>query len=125
MSYASQIDAARSMIARKGANATWHVNTSTPDPSQPWNELSGVSQDYSVSIVLLPFDSFTRRMFGYSEGYAVPVGTVAGYMAGGYDFSPALRDTVSVEGHTYVVRAIDKINPDAAADILYVLELRQ
>jgi hypothetical protein len=125
VSYAAQAAQARTLIADKGTVAVWQVNGATVDPDEPWVQTSTNVDEYDVSIVLLPFDSTTMRMLGYSDRQEVPQGTVAGYMGGQTAFTPSLKDTVVVGSTTYSVEAVDRIAPDGATDILYVMELRQ
>ncbi len=125
MSYAGLISAAQRLIQEKGTACKWNQAQQTTIPGQPWEEISGIDIQHDTYIVLLPFDSVLRRMFGYADGRALPAGVVVGYVPGSEDFTPALRDTVLVDSKTYTVAAMDVINPNADKDIVYVVELHQ
>jgi hypothetical protein len=125
MSYDALITSAASLIQDKGVACTWRVADPTRDTDKPWDEDSTAYTDYSTYIVLLPFDSAARRMFGYAEGRTIPGGTVLGYVPGSTSFTPALRDLVVVGSTTYSVAAFDAVNPNADKDIVYVVELHR
>ena len=124
MTYAQDALDTREAIEEAGGACTWHSATVVVDDASPWNEVPSALTPHSHFIVVLPFDSYAR-MFGYAAGQAVPAGTELGLMAGHDDFTPTLRDTVTVGMETYSVKAFKTINPDGATDILYLLELRR
>lgn len=123
--YASQLQFATSLLKRKGAVCTWKRTSAHTDPAKPWNEVATTVDEYTVDIVFLPFDSVSRRMFGYADGTSMPAGTMVGYMAGQTTFTPQLRDQIAVGTKTYTVAAIDEINPDHDQAVLYIMELRR
>lgn len=124
MSYEAQLAAAQSMLSRKGAECTWRQVQQNSNSSEPWKEDAVTHTDHTVYVVFLPFDSTARRMLGYANDDAVPLGTMVGYMPG-QTFIPTLSDQIIVGSKTYSVKSIDTINPDMALDLLYVLELRR
>jgi len=125
MSYASIIATAQRLIQDKGAACIWRATTPVIGPSVPWREAGTATVDYPTFVVLLPFDSVARRMFGYGQGSTIPQGVRMGLMPGSTDFVPALRDTVVVGATTYTIGAFDVMNPDADKDIIYTLELHR
>lgn len=125
MSYAGLIAAALRLIKAKGVACTWYTTTPAVSPTQPWKEISSSQTGYSTHIVLLPFDSVTRRMFGYDGDRPIPVGSLVGYVPGSSTFSPSLRDTILVGSTTYTIAAFDALNPNADQDIVYIVELHR
>ena len=125
MSYSTLIAAALRLITTNGVACTWKSTNPVVDTSEPWKEQTAIESEYSTYVVLLPFDSSARRMFGYADGSPVANGTLLGYVPGSEVFVPSLRDTIEVGTKTYTIGAFDSINPDADKDIVYVLELHQ
>jgi hypothetical protein len=123
--YASMIAMAWRMLATKGAPCVWSKRTPVQDPAQPWLEVPAVAETYNTHIVVLPYETVARRVVGYVQGTTVPTGTLLGYVPGSTEFTPELRDMVTVGDETYGVAAIDIINPDSDEDVFYVVELRR
>lgn len=125
MSYASLIATAAKLIREKGVACKWRSARVTIDDAHPWKEAATTPLEYATYVVLLPFDSVARRMFGYLDGRPVPAGTLLGYVPGSESFAPKLRDTILVGTVVYTVGAFDILNPNADKDIIYVVELHR
>lgn len=113
MVYATQIAAAKRLIAAKGQSVTWKSITdgAPADPTKPWKPSSSSTINYTVSIVFLPDGRVNREFIRQLNGTEIPKGRLIGLMAA-VPFQPSLKDTVLRGSEVLTVEAIDPIMPN-------------
>jgi hypothetical protein len=119
-----QIATAVRLIAKYGQAVTWQiVNDGTPaDAAKPWKPSEATDTSNTVTICFVPIrENDWRKLLMYLKGTEVPIGRLAGLMAGNVAFEPKLKDVVVRDNVTLHVSSVDLISPNGQK-ILYVLE---
>jgi|SRR5688572_25129759 len=119
-----QIATAVRLIAKYGQAVTWQtvVDGAPVDAGQPWKPTEAADTPNEATICFVPVrDNDWRKLLAYLKGSEVPVGKLAGLMAGNVAFDPKLKDIVIRDGVTLNVTNIDLLSPNGQK-ILYILE---
>lgn len=91
--YDGAIATATRLIARKGADVVWRKFTVT-DGSEDWNEAGSEHTDFTVKMVILPYNRETASLLAKLANMSdVPVYNMYGLMAP-VPFTPVMRDLV-------------------------------
>lgn len=119
------IATATRLIKKYGQKVTWVQVKDGANPSQPWKPAAANDTNKTVYICFVSAkDNEWRKFLATLTGTEVPVGKLAGIMAGGLSFEPTLKDKVVRAGKTLTVTNIDVIAPNEQK-VLYTLEFQE
>lgn len=121
-----QIATAQRLIAKYGQDVTWQtvVDGAPADAAKPWKPAEATDTQTTTKVCFVAVrDNDWRKLLAYLKGTEVPVGRLAGLMAGNVSFTPKLKDIVIRDGVTLNVTNIDLVSPNGQK-ILYILEFQ-
>jgi len=122
--YARQIETAKRLIDKFGAECVW-VKPAAEDPNaKPWRDnRQGEAEEFNASVAF-----FSAKDLGYGStlalanmaGTEVPAHSRMGLMSGGQEFNPELTDTVWFNGDEIDITKIDNLAPDGEPILFFL-----
>lgn len=115
------IATAKRLIAKYGQAVTWRQITDVlPDPNEPWNPGEPEIVNNTVVIAFLPVGKEQLETLRLRPGTEVPKVSEMGYMFGGVEFEPNMKDVVVRNGVELSIVYIDELHPNGQ-EILYTV----
>jgi hypothetical protein len=118
--YNRQIAQAAKMIKKFGQPVTWKQAAKTNDNTQPWKATSTDPTPYTVDMVFVRQNGFSRELYRLIKGTDVLTGSTKGLMPS-VPFTPTINDIVERNGATLKIAAIDCVAP-SGEPILWLIE---
>jgi hypothetical protein len=119
--YDRQIRQAAKMIKKFGQPVTWKQPVKVvPDSTKPWKVNAADPVPYTVNMVFVRANGFSRELYRLIKGTDIPTGAPKGLMAA-VPFTPTVDDIVDRNGTILKIAAIDVVSPNGDP-ILWLIE---
>lgn len=125
--FSRQQATAAKLIKKNGTSATLRkFIPAAPDPTKPWVQQPASTVDYTIDIVMFPFDgrSDTYKMQSWSTKFTdIPTGVMQGYFTS-KTVVPTLTDVIIINNKTYNLLSINTLAPNGDEVILFDVVLK-